>query len=101
MKKFFIAIATALALAAPAQVVKHGDNVYSAPKSEKTSTTAKADTIGAYWQDKDGRYPIYMGRKGGLYYYKVAKSGKHAGEPVRHYIPKEEQAAIKRDKGLQ
>lgn len=101
MKKLIITLATIFALAAPAaaQVVNQSGNVFRAPTTEQRDK-ARADSIGAYWEDDEGRYPIYMGSKGGLFYYKVATSGKHAGEAVKHYIPKAQAAEIKQAMGI-
>lgn len=101
MKKFFITLATIFALGIPAaaQVVNQNGNTFSAPTTEQREK-ARADSIGAFWEDEEGCYPIYMGAKGGLFYYKTAKTGKHAGEPRKHYIPREEQLAIKEAMGI-
>lgn len=101
MKKLIITLATIFALAAPAaaQVVNQSGNVFRAPTTEQRDK-ARADSIGAFWEDSEGRYPIYMGSKGGLFYYKVATSGKHAGEAVKHYIPKAQAAEIKQAMGI-
>lgn len=101
MKKLIITLATILALALPttAQVVNQSGNVFRAPTTEQRDR-ARADSIGAFWEDSEGQYPIYMGSKGGLFYYKVATSGKHAGEAVKHYIPRAQAAEIKRAMGI-
>lgn len=101
MKKIFLTLATVLALALPcaAQVQQHG-NVFSAPTTEQRDK-ARADSIGAYWEDADGRYPIYMGAKGGLFYFKAAKSGEHAGELQKRYIPKAQAQEIKKAMGIE
>ncbi len=101
MKKLIITLATVIALALPtaAQVVNQSGNVFRAPSTEQRDK-ARADSIGAYWEDDEGRHPIYMGSKGGLFYYKAAKTGKHAGEAVKHYIPKAQAAEIKQAMGI-
>lgn len=101
MKKFLLSLALIFALAAPAAAqVQQNGNVFRAPTTEQRDR-ARADSIGAYWEDAEGRYPIYMGSRGGLFYYKVATSGKHAGEAVKHYIPRAQAAEIKRAMGLE
>ena len=101
MKKILLSLAVIFALAAPAaaQVVNQSGNVFRAPTTEQRDR-ARADSIGAYWEDSEGQYPIYMGSKGGLFYYKVATSGKHAGEAVKHYIPRAQAAEIKQAMGI-
>jgi hypothetical protein len=100
MKKFLLSLATIFALCTPvvAQVQQNG-NVFSAPTTEQRDK-ARADSIGAYWEDSEGQYPIYMGSRGGLFYFKVATSGKHAGEAVKHYIPRAQAAEIKQAMGI-
>ncbi len=91
MKKILLSLATIFALCTPvvAQVQQNG-NVFSAPTTEQRDR-ARADSIGAYWEDADGRYPIYMGRKGGLFYFKNDK---------KKYIPKAQAQAIKEAIGI-
>lgn len=91
MKKIILSLAVIFALAAPvaAQVQQNG-NVFSAPTTEQRDK-ARADSIGAYWEDADGKYPIFMGRKGGLFYYKNEK---------KKYIPKAQAQAIKEAVGI-
>lgn len=103
MKRIIFSLVTIIALAVPctAQVLTRDGNTFSAPKKERVASAARADSIGAFWEDNDGRYPIYMGAKGGLFYLKEAKSGKHAGELRRHYIPKEQGEEIKRAMGIE
>ena len=103
MKKVLFSLVTIIALAAPcsAQVLNRDGNTFSAPRKERVASAARADSIGAFWEDRDGRYPIYMGAKGGLFYFKAAKSGKHAGELRKHYIPKEQGDEIKRSMGIE
>lgn len=100
MKKIILSIAIAiLALTASAQIKRDG-NTFSAPKTERVKAAAKCDTLNAYWQDEDGKYQIYMGSKGGLFYYKEAKTGKHAGELQKKYIPKAQAQEIKESLGI-
>ena len=91
MKKIFITIAIALAcLTATAQVQRNG-NTFSAQKAERVKAAAKCDTLDAYWQDGEGKYQIYMGSKGGLFYFKNDK---------KKYIPKAEATEIKETLGI-
>ena len=100
MKKIILTLALAAAIftAAGQSVQRNGNTFSDAPRIEREK--AKADSIGANWQDEDGTYPIHMGSKGGLFYYKVAKSGKHEGEMVKHYIPKAKAVEIKESMGI-
>lgn len=88
MKKFFAFIMLAIAAMTcnAGTIVKMEETV----KIERTAQSNTDKPTGYCWEDKDGKYPIYQGSKGGFYYYKVAKSGKHAGEPVKRYLTKED-----------
>jgi hypothetical protein len=89
MRKLFIVALALIAMTATAQIKREG-NTFSAPKTERVTAT-KCDTIDAYWEDEDGKYQIYMGRKGGLFYYKNEK---------KTYIPKAHALEIKRELGI-
>ena len=97
MKKLFLIIAIMLASLTmqAGQVIRKTANV----KVERvTFKQGKDKNIGTAidwcYQDRDGNHQIYRGDKGGMYYYKVAKSGKNAGEPVRRYVKKEDREKI-------
>lgn len=100
MKKIILTLAlVATFFAASSQTVQRNGNTFSdVPRIEREK--AKADSIGANWQDEDGIYPIYMGSKGGLFYYKVATSGKHKGELTKYYIPRAKATEIKESMGI-
>ena len=109
MRKLFITIAIVLATATcfgetteRSNLVRNG-NTFSIERTTKSTTTKEKQpdvAIGAQWEDEEGSYDIYMGAKGGLYYYKVAKTGKHAGEPTKRYIPKDKAQEIKDAMGI-
>lgn len=107
MRKLFITIAIVLATATcfgetteKGNLVRNG-NTFRVEQTEKPKAEPQPDMpIGAQWEDKDGVYDIYMGAKGGLYYYKEAKTGKHAGELTKRYIPKDKAQEIKEAMGI-
>ena len=109
MRKLFITIAIVLATATcfgetteKGNLVRNG-NTFSIERTNESTTTKEKQpdvAIGAQWQDDDGTYDIYMGAKGGLYYYKMAKTGKHAGELTKRYIPKDKTQEIKDAMGI-
>lgn len=53
------------------------------------------NTTNYVYTDKDGSYRIYRGSKGGLYYFKVAKSGKNAGKLDKRYLKADDKAKVK------
>lgn len=111
MRKLFITIAIVLATATATcfgettekgNLVRNG-NTFSVERTTKSTTTKEKQpdvAIGAQWEDEEGTYDIYMGAKGGLYYYKMAKTGKHAGELTKRYIPKDRAQEIKDAMGI-
>ncbi len=109
MRKLFITIAIVLATATcfgetteKGNLVRNG-NTFSIERTTKSTTTKEKQpdvAIGAQWEDEEGTYDIYMGAKGGLYYYKMAKTGKHAGELTKRYIPKDKAQEIKDAMGI-
>lgn len=108
MRKLFITIAIVLATATcfgetteKGNLVRNG-NTFSTERTTKSTTKEKQPdvAIGAQWEDEEGTYDIYMGAKGGLYYYKMAKTGKHAGELTKRYISKDRAQEIKDAMGI-
>lgn len=93
MKKFFI-----IALMLLASIAAWAGEVKYQPTTAKTEQVdGKSHNTTAYvYVDKDGSYRIYRGAKGGLYYYKTAKSGKHAGELVKRYLNKDDKAKVEK-----
>ena len=92
MKKLFAIILLALAaMTCTAGTIVKVDNTV---KIERTAQNGTDKFTGYCWEDKDGKYPIYQGSKGGYYYFKVAKSGKHAGEQTKRYLPKEDREKL-------
>lgn len=95
---FLIAVTS---FAGQAQSVQRNGNVFSnVPRTEKVKEKKPDVPINAQWEDNDGVYQLYIGDGGGLYYYKVAKKGKHAGELTRRYLPKQKAQEIKTALGI-
>lgn len=92
MKKIFLSIMLALAaLTCTAGTIVKSDNTV---RVEQTTAKSGDTPTGYCWEDRDGKYPIYQGSKGGYFYYKVAKSGKNAGQPVKRYLSKEDREKL-------
>lgn len=95
MKKFILCILLALfCITANAEVKREGDTF-------KVEQTAKAnDTKTKYtWEDKEGnKYPIYVTKKGACY---VLRTSKKTGKEYKYYLPKDVQATIKKELGIE
>lgn len=93
MKKTLTIIMLAIAAltCTAGEIVKIDNSV----KLERT-VAKPTDKATAYCnKDRDGKcYQIYQGAKSGYFYYKTAKSGKHAGEPVKRYLNKADREKI-------
>lgn len=80
-------------------------NIYAEVKREgntfKVEQTSKAsDTQTKYtWEDKEGnKYPIFITKKGACY---VLRTSKKTGKEYKYYLPKEIQAQIKQEIGIE
>ena len=92
MKKIFLSIMLALAaLTCTAGTIVKSDNTV---RIEQTIAKPGETSTDYCWEDLDGKYHIYQGSKGGYFYYKVAKSGKNAGKPVKRYLSKEDREKL-------
>lgn len=94
MKKLILCILLALfCITSYAEVKREGDTF-------KVEQTAKAsDTQTKYtWEDKKGnKYPIYITKKGACY---VLRTSKKTGKEYKYYLPKDVQAQIKQELGI-
>lgn len=99
MKKLFLTIAILLAAFTlqAGQVVKKtaAIKVERVAKPEGSKQDKSTDWC---YQDRDGFHQIYQGASGGMYYWKVAKSGKNAGKPVKRYLSKEDKQKVNANK---
>lgn len=95
MKKLLLCLLLALfSITINAQVKREGDTF----KVEQTSKAS--DTKTKYtWEDKEGnKYPIFITKKGTCYILKVSKK---TNKEYKYYLPKETQAQIKSELGIQ
>lgn len=77
-----------------AQVKREGDTF----KVEQTSKVSDNKTKYT-WEDKEGnKYPIFITKKGACYILKVSKK---TNKEYKYYLPKETQAQIKSELGIQ
>ena len=93
MKKLILCILLALfCITANAEVKREGDTF-------KVEQTAKSDTQTKYtWEDKKGnKYPIFITKKGACY---VIRTSKKTSKEYKYYLPKEIQAQIKQELGI-
>ena len=95
--KYIITLLVALlmSVASYADVVRNGDTF----KVEKT-TSVTQDTQTKYtWEDKDGnKYPIFITKRGACYVKRVSKK---TGKEYKQYLPKDIQAQIKQEMGIE
>lgn len=63
-------------------------------------TTKESDTKTQYtWVDKDGNvYPVFITKKGACYIFRTSKK---TGKEYKYYLPKEIQAQIKQEIGIE
>lgn len=81
MKRIIITVLAALMLA---MTPNFSSVANAATKTEQvTASTDPNPVVGTYKGHK-----IRQGKKGGLYYWDVAKSGKKAGQQVKRYLTK-------------
>lgn len=95
MKKLLLCLLLALfSITINAQVKREGDTF----KVEQTSKAS--DTKTKYtWEDKEGnKYPIFITKKGACY---ILKTSKKTNKEYKYYLPKETQAQIKSELGIQ
>lgn len=95
--KYIITLLVALlmSVASYADVVRNGDTF----KVEKT-TSVTQDTQTKYtWEDKNGnKYPIFITNRGACYVKRVSKK---TGKEYKQYLPKDIQAQIKQEMGIE
>lgn len=96
MKKLILCILLALfCITANAEVKREGDTF----KVEQSSRTSQGEKTKYTWEDKDGnKYPIYITKRGACY---VLRTSKKTGKEYKYYLPKDIQAQIKQELGIQ
>ena len=93
MKKFLFSIIIALA-ALTCVAGTNNSNSQSTSQVKTECVEKKQDPIVGTYKGHE----IHQGARGGLYWWYTAKSGKHAGEQVKHYLSKEEKEEFNQGK---
>lgn len=96
MKKFILCILLALfCITVNAEVKREGDTF----KVEQSSRTSQDEKTKYTWEDKEGnKYPIYITKRGACY---ILRTSKKTGKQYKYYLPKNIQAQIKQEMGIQ
>lgn len=96
MKKFILCILLALFCSIiNAEVKREGDTF----KVEQSSRTSQDEKTKYTWEDKEGnKYPIYITKRGACY---ILRTSKKTGKQYKYYLPKDIQAQIKQEMGIQ
>lgn len=75
--------------------VKREGNTFKVEQTSKASDTQTKYT----WEDKEGnKYPIFITKKGACY---ILRTSKKTGKEYKYYLPKEIQAQIKQEIGIE
>lgn len=95
MKKFILCLLLALfCITVNAEVKREGDT-FKVEQSTKESDTKTKYT----WEDKQGnKYPIFITKRGSCY---ILRTSKKTGKEYKQYLPKETQAQIQQEMGIQ
>lgn len=95
MKKLiFCLILATISLTSTAEVKRIGDTF----KIEQTSTASQGKKTKYTWEDKKGKtYPIYITKRGACY---ILRTSKKTGKEYKYYLPKDVQAQIKQELGI-
>lgn len=96
MKKFIICLLIAtFSLVSYAEVTRQGDTF----KVEKYASTSNDTQTKYTWEDKEGnKYPIFVTKKGACYVKRVSKK---TDKEYKYYLPKDVQAQIKKELGIE
>lgn len=95
MKKIILCILLALFSINIHAEVKREGNTFKVEQTSKASDTQTKYT----WEDKEGnKYPIFITKKGACY---VLRTSKKTGKEYKYYLPKEIQAQIKQEIGIE
>lgn len=82
-------------ITANAEVKREGDTF----KVEQSSRTSQGEKTKYTWEDKEGnKYPICITKRGACY---VLRTSKKTGKEYKYYLPKDIQAQIKQELGIQ
>ena len=65
-----------------AQITRLPNGDYKQEVSKKATTETK--TLNVFIDKEGNKYPIYKGKKGGLYVYRISKK---SGKTYRYYLP--------------
>lgn len=86
---------TTFSLVSYAEVTRQGDTF----KVEKSASISNDTQTKYTWEDKEGdKYPIFITKKGACY---VKRISKKTGKEYKYYLPKDVQAQIKQELGVQ
>ena len=95
MKKIILCMLLALFSININAEVKREGNTFKVEQTSKASDTQTKYT----WEDKEGnKYPIFITKKGACY---VLRTSKKTGKEYKYYLPKEIQAQIKQEIGIE
>lgn len=95
MKKIILCMLLALFSINIHAEVKREGNTFKVEQTSKASDTQTKYT----WEDKEGnKYPIFITKKGACY---VLRTSKKTGKEYKYYLPKEIQAQIKQEIGIE
>ena len=96
MKKLIICLLFAVfCIVSKAEVTRNGDTF----KVEQSSRTSQGEKTKYTWEDKDGnKYPIFITKKGACY---VLRTSKKTAKEYKYYLPKDVQATIKKELGIE
>lgn len=87
-------VALLMSVAGYADVVREG-NIITITKT--TTLVNEKESIGLYYQDKQGnQYLIYKSKKGKFY---VIKTSKTTGKEYKYYLPEKVQESLKKELG--
>lgn len=95
MKKIILCMLLALFSINIHAEVKREGNTFKVEQTSKASDTQTKYT----WEDKEGnKYPIFITKKGACY---ILRTSKKTGKEYKYYLPKEIQAQIKQEIGIE
>ena len=95
MKKLILCLLLALFCTTISAEVKRGGDIFKVEQTTKPGATKTKYT----WEDKQGnKYPIFITERGACYILKISKK---TGKEYKYYLPKEIQAQIKQEMGIQ
>lgn len=94
MKKFLLTVIIAMAALTCVAGTNNSKQPTSQVNTERVEQQNQDPVVGTY-----KGHQVRQGKRGGLYWTYIAKSGKHAGEQARHYLSKAEKEEFNQAKG--